>query len=784
MKKFFLAGTALMLTLCMMLSSALALDATILRVDAEEAEANGFYPNIREIITVGDTVYLCGTLTDNSYAPEILRWQKGMEAPETYVSGLLYVRYFDSLTEAQGIIEAREMDVADPEHGITRIFSDGERILALNHLNGKIFAIKAQDGKPVYEDVATIQDTSMFFHQSEEYRYFISPENMLCAGGKVFWQYSDWNEQTGENIRAVVSIDLKDGRVSTVPIDEVRSIAVYKDGKLLVLTRNPENEWDDVKQAYRPMNMHLYDPATDKVENIGEFSYPSWRPEYLLYSEALDALIYDNGTRIMGLFNNFKEEKQVGYLPMGYVNACVIQDDTIIVCGNSDSGVLARTLSKDFKTDEYVNVYGGYMDSASRAFAEDYPQIPVYSVNAGSEDAVSIDLLMNAGADAPDIMQLQVSTSVYNRLAAKGYCADLSGYPKLAAFVNDLYPVYRDAVTGPNGEIFAIPTYAYSYDGFFINKTVMEEMELTVEDLPTNLVDLCAFITRWNKEYVEKYPNYNAIEYFSNYKENMFNLMFERYIAYCDANGLDIRFDTPVFREMIAALEAIESKELEESLKGTNPEQSEYRQPLFWRNNSVVGNWYAFGGNDVSSIFVPMGLTKDAGYRTGVHLSVMFLNPKSQHKEAAVRLMEYMIDGIDDMTSYVLMATRTEPLESKYFAEWLEREQKSLADLEAKLATAAEEEKADLQSMIADEKAYMERNMSRMQYNIGPEALKTYREVIMPYVYVRTPSFLDTSEDAVTGEFDSLKKQYLDGKINIDKFIRDADAKLMMMQSE
>lgn len=783
MKKFFLTGTALILTLCLMLSSALAVDTTILRVDREEAENTGVYPNIREIITIGDTVYLCGTLTENSYAPEILCWRQGMEAAETYISGLLYVPYYDSLEEAQRSIEAWEMDV-DLQHGITRLFTDGERILALNHLNGQIFAITEKDGKPVYEDIVTIQDTSMFFHQSENYAYFISPENVLCMGGKVFWQYSDWNEQKGENIRAVVSFDLKDGSVKNTSLKEVRSMTAYKDGKLLVLTRDPENEWDEVKQAYRPMDMLIYDPETDKTENVGEFNYPSWRPDYILYSEALDALVYDSNTRVMGLFNNLKEEKQVGYLPLDYVNACVMMGDTIIVSGNSDSGVIARTLSKDFKTDEYVNVYSGYMDSASRAFAEDYPQIPVYFMNSSSNDAVSIDLLMNAGADAPDIMQLQIATSVYTRLAAKGYCADLSGYPKLAAYVADLYPAYRDAVTGPNGEIFAIPTHGYSYDGFYVNKHVMEEMELTIEDIPTNLVELCAFVTRWNEEYVEKYPNYNAVEYFSNYKENMFNLMFTRYIAYCDANNLDIRFDTPVFREMIAALEAMESKELEDSLKGTNPEESDYRQGLIWRNNAVVGNWYDLGAEDSNSIFVPMGLTKDAGYRTGVYLSVMFLNPKSQHKEAAVKLMEYMIDGLGDMESYTLLATKTEPLESKYFAEWYEREQKALAELETMLTTARDDEKADLQTMIADEKAYIERNISRMQYTISPNAIKTYREVIMPYVYVSTPSFLDTSENAVTGEFDSLMKQYLDGKINIDKFIRDADAKLMMMQSE
>ena len=783
MKRFLLRGAALMLILCLMMPTALAVDATILRVDTEEEEANGFYTMIRDLAVVGDTVYLYGSMTDNTYATEILRWKPGMESAEPYISGLLFTRFFDKLDEAKVNVEDREMDV-DVEHGVTKMFTDGERLLGLNHLNGKIFAITEKDGKPVFEDIVTLKDMTALYHQSEDYAYFISPESVICVSGKVLWQYSDWNDQTGENVRGVMAFDLKDGSVVKTSPENIISIVAYKDGKALMLSRSDENAWDEIKQAYRPMDMLSYDPATDKAKKIGEFSYQQWRPDYLLYSEAMDALVYNVDTRVMGLFNNLKEEKQVGYVPLSYASCCAILNDSLVISGNRDSGVIARTLSKDFKTDEYVNVLDGYMDKASRAFAEDYPQIPIYSVVGSNYDAVSIDLLMNAGADAPDIMQLNMDYSVYTKLAAKGYCADLSGYPKLAAFVNDLYPAYREAVTGPNGEIFAIPTRGYSYDGFFVNKAAMEDMGLTIDDIPTNLVELCAFITRWNDEFVEKFPNYNAVEYFSDYKKNMFNLMFNRYIAYCNATKQEVKFDTPVFREMISAMEAMETKELEASLKSPDPEKSDYKQPLIYCNSEVVGNWYDFNNEDSGTIFLPMGLTKDAGYYTGVNMWVMFLNPKSQHKEYAVKLMEYMIDGIYDSDAYTLLATKTEPLKNSYFDEWLESNQKQLEEMEKNLADAPEEMKADLQSMIADQKAYIERRTSQMQYTISPHAIEVYRETIMPYVYVSTPSFLDASEDAVTSEFNSLKQQYLDGKINIDKFIRDADGKLLMMQSE
>lgn len=784
MKKICLTAIALMLTMCLMTSAALAVDTSILRVDEETAENGGSF-QIRSIVTVGDAAYLLVGNYDNPYAPEIRRWKPGMEDAEAYLGGILFVGYFDTMESAEITVKDMELD-ADPIHGISQLFTDGERLMAYNHLNGLIFAIAEQDGKPVYEDVVTVKDPAVTYHVSEDYSYFVNPQMTACVGGKLLWLYSDWDEESSESFRRVLSFDLKDGSVSTVALEYPVYVIAYKDGKALVLDRDEKNAYDRERNTYRPWDLMLYDPAADKLEKVAEMSDGDnyWRPEYLIYSESMDALIYDRGTRVMGLFNQFKDEKQVGYLPMSYVSTGAMLGNHLVVTGNSEYGVLIRELSADFKADVYVNVYNGYMDRASRAFADDYPQIPVYSVTSANTDAVTLDLLMNAGPDAPDIMQLGMGRSSFARMAEKGYCADLSGYPKLAAFVADLYPVYRDAVTGPNGEIYAIPVSAYSSDGFFVNKEVMEAMGLTLDDIPTNLVDLCAFCTRWNDEFVDEYPNFTVMDCVSDYRSGMFDLIYNRYIAYCQANGLEIRFDTPVFREMIAAMEAMEIGDLNDSLKTTNPEVSEYKQPLIWRGNMLVGRWGEFMSESSDIIFIPMGLTKDIGYNTAVELEVIFLNPKSQHKDAAVKLMEYMIDYIYDTDLYTLLSTKTEPVENEYYAEWLENEQNWIAELEENLANAPDEEKADWQTQLDGERAWFERYEPTMRYNLHPETIAAYREIILPYVFVASPSFMSTSDEATAKAFTSLTSQYKDGKINIDRFISEMDGKLMMMQME
>ena len=262
--------------------------------------------------------------------------------------------------------------------------------------------------------------------------------------------------------------------------------------------------------------------------------------------------------------------------------------------------------------------------------------------------------------------------------------------------------------------------------------------------------------------------------------------MNTRYIAYYNAIGEPLKFDTPIFREMMAALEAMESKELEDSLKSKNPdpEVSDYKQGIIWRNDLLVGNWYDYRRENSDRVFLPMGLTKDAGYHTGAEVQVMFLNPKSQHKESAVKLMEYMIDYLYDTDAYTLLSTKTEPVENKYFEEWLEVQQTDLAAYEKSLAEAPEEDKEEWQMALDEKKAYIERRTPEMQYDISPYAIQNYREVIMPYVYVVTPTFLDSSDEGATSEFNTLIKQYQDGKIDIERFIREADGKLLMMQNE
>lgn len=775
MKKMcaFLAG--MILTMCLAFSSALAADTTLLSWLGESEE---FY-YVYQVVTAGDTAYFLTRMDDNAAC--IYTWKEGQQDAELWAEGLLDISYFDQLKDVESWLENSSRDASMAKKGLSRLFSDGERLMGLNHLTGEIFTVDAKNGVMETQVLTTIQDTSFFYHVEDDYSYVISPQEVVAAGGKMLWYYVDWDNATGRNIYRIISVDLADGSVKAASVEYPMAMTNAGDGTVLVLCRDSENAYDSQRKEYKPFEILRYDPAADKAEKVGELKTEQWLYE-IGYHAGMDMLIWQDDTRIMGL-KGFKEEMQLAYIPSSGSNDLGVVGQNVLTRASSDEGVFVRTIQEHYSTEQKLNILNGYMDEASRSFAAKYPQVPVYSVSGDYGDAELLSITMNAGEDAPDVLTMPVAYSPFDTLKDKGYCADLSGYPALAEYVANLYPVYREAVTGENGEIWAVPMSVYSYDGYFVNKTVMEDMGLTAEDMPTNLVELCEFATRWNDEFVDEYANYALLEYTEHYKEAMFDIILDEWVSYCTAKGQALKFDDPIFREMIAALEKMEVKELDASMKRTNPEESEYKQALIWRNVSVVGYWTDFYKEDSDRIFIPMTLTKDTDYVEGAYMHIAFINPKSEHKELAAEYLGYQLEALSDSEKAVLLTTHAAPVERENYQEWVEEAQQSLKELEKSLAEAKDEEKKDWEAVIAEQKAYIERLPER-RWRISEGAIRSYVDVVMPGVFVRTRDLLNYGSEGAPVEIDTLTQRYKDGQISIDQFIREIDGKLRMMQME
>ena len=773
MRKILTAALCLMMALCLC-AGALAADRTLLSREAEEADDNDyFYP--QQLLAVGDTLYiLCSR--DESFS--LYRWREGMDEAELLTDALFRGSRFDTMEDALAYVEHADVPVpGDPEHAIGNlVFTDGERLLALNELNGRLFAFSVENGKVVYEDLATVEDATLLRHESDDFSYWLYPTSRAVAGDKLLMPISDWNDATGEQDCRMVVLDLTTGALTKADIPYAEPVVSYKDGKALLVSRDPQNSYDSEKGEYYPFDLVVWNPADNTTQTVGQLQ-EDWL-NGAAYLPAEDALIYMNNTRIMGV-TGLTQQEQYGYAPVTYGQSPTVVGNSLAFISNDR--VYLRTLTKGFDTNDYVTVYGSYMDDGAEAFAEKYPQTPVYFYQDYYGTAEELSQAMLTGDDAMDVLRMSNDETTLSTLMDKGYCADLSGDAELMAYVGSLYPAFRDAVMR-DGKLCAIPVSAYSYDGWFVNLTVMEDMGLTVEDLPTNFVELCAFANRWNDEWVEEYPSYTLVSYVEDYKQQMFYWMFRGYVSYCQAENIELRFDTPVFRALMAALESLDVEELNRGANLANEDETNYRAGLFMEGYGVVGSFYDPDKPNPASMLMPMTLTADTAWHPEVHMEVLFVNPRSVHTDAALRLIKEEIAHLGDTYEHALRMDATDPVRYDYYDQWLKSAQKALDDARKALEEAGEADKKDYQVQVEE----MERSLEyvkKNEYMISEGSIRYYQEQIAPAMFVSSPSIFALSEDA-SGELSTLIERYLQGQIKAEQMIREMDGKVMMMQLE
>ncbi len=778
MKKWLAAFISLTLALCVA-ASALAADATVFRRNEDE-EGSRYVTGVQ---TVGDTLYIL-MRRNEPVSMELYRWKLGMAEPELVAGELCYARRFDTLEMALAAKEeGGEQDpvIGDPVYGVADgMWSDGERLLFLNPLNGRIFTITGESGKPVFEDVC-VMDMTELTHVSgdgeDAYRYYTGMEQSAVAGNKLYISAYDWNDSTGESVYKGLLVDLSTGEVKQAKAGYAQAVTPYKDGKLLMASRDLQKEWDEEKNAFYPFTLSVYDPAADEVETVG-----TWQRDYIngqiCYDSAHDALLYLDETRLMGL-THLTTLEQYGYLPDNYARSMTMLGDSLVFA--NDERVILRTVTPDFSTEESVTVYGGWFGSAEQSFSDAYPQVPIYMYSEYFDSAEALSQALVTGDSTIDLLRLGTTYSDFYRLMEKGYCADLSGEAEIMAYINRLHPVYRDSVT-KDGKVYAVPMSAYSYGSWTVNRQVMEEMGLTIEDIPTNFLDLCAFATRWNDEWVEEFPSYTLINYTEDYKQQLFYLVMQSYIDYYQAKGLELRFNTPEFRALMEAIEGMRVDDLNEGANLPNEDETNYRMGLLNNYASLVGS-FSDPELNTDSICIPMTLTKDTDYVIGAELEIMFINPRSKNIQSTLNLLKYKIseENMDKYTLSTLMADKTDPVPNEYYDDMVEQEEKYLAQLEKSLEKADDADKRNIQEQIDWQKEWMEKSMPQHRYQISEGAIRYYLDEVVPYVYVKRPTLMNEER---SGDLSTLMERYIQGQIKLDQFIKDMDGKVMMMQME
>lgn len=757
----------LLLALCMLAPCALAESTALTLMD--DLDENAY---LNDLYVAGDTAYfLCSAMDNRSL---LYQWKVGMDKPQLISDKLL--RVYSGVPTEDLRTMYKDVENPDLDHAFTYLFTDATRLLALNATSGLIFQIIPGEGGVTYQDITTLKDMTLFQHVEEEYSYFMDPRDIVVSGNNLVCMIADYDQEFREFNR-ILKVSLETGDVTELPVKYALKMTAYKDGKVLLALRQEEHAQevrDEKNNRYYPLDLAELDPATGTVNKLGILDMDTYRPNWT-WCEALQAPVWVDNARVKA-YLGLSEIKQVGYLPGNYANNIGFLGNLILA--STGDTVYVREVSADFKADVYLNTQGVYGQGGLK-FAARHPEVPVYASDNYYTDLESLAQAMVTGSDSLDIISMSVSYSNFNIMLRKGYCADLSAYPAITEAVGRMYEPFQEAVKNKDGQICAVPISAWS-SGWRVNLNVMEEIGLTMDELPTNYVELSQFVTRWNEEFAHDYDMYTVFSTSgSDYiKNNLFNYAITDYLNYCQAQGGSIRFDTPVFRQLVEAIDAMDVDGILPSFEAKN---DIWRDSLFDFGYTVIGN---FSDNDTYSAPLPMSLTADTPIVNTADVTVVFINPKSKHLDLAAEYVACMLEALDTNAQYVLYADMKDPVENPYYESNIASIEESIADLEKMLETADPSDKKDIELNLEDTRKWLEEYKTYYRYDISETALQRYQQEIAPTIAVGKPTFLNSTKENRNAELSTLISRYRAGQIKLDQFIREADQKLMMMEME
>ena len=711
-------------------------------------------PSVITVMPVGDTLYILARQqnADTRLYEEVLyAYTLGASAaPELVCDDFCYTRHYLTLAQVPAEDSARYAD------GFGYLFSDGENLYGFNNLTGSMARLTFSQGVMSREEVCTV-DLDALRVKGVDYEYLMDLNTTVCANGYITFVFTDWRMDVPAS--TLYSISLADGSVEKHPLAQpVMYLADAGEDVLLGITYPAADAATGQATPAGIVSIRRSDGAITRLRDWPEDQVPA----QVAYHRATDTLYYA-APSIVWAMPALGQPEKVAYTTLAYTDSMRVLDAGYAVLWGLD-GVEIRRLDPASLPVHTLTVVNQRRDvEAAKAFAQENPEVPlIYPEGTYG--------LQELAQETVDVAALWVEDG-FDALAAEGYCADLSGSQVLMDFAQSLYPAIREEVMR-DGKLLAIPI-GFRSNQMFYNAGKLAEIGLTAADMPATLPELCQFITRWNREWMNDPAKANVMPLCTLLpnRQVVLELMLESYRGYYDATGQPLNFDTPLFHELLTALEAMDASSLDQ------PQQmSDLQYDQFYQLYSGVllynGLLYAA---DVESgnVALPLALNSQTEPQIGISLQVLFVNAHSANSAQALRLLECYVETMDAYTKIPLCPAYNEPLANASYGEY----QSQLAQLQARLPEAALEEKPRMEERIAFYQGILADGSVR-PWHISPETIARYREAIGPYLYVKHTKPLRDSGSQAFVQIQFLQGRYLQGEITRAQFIHGLNEQL------
>lgn len=757
------------LCLCLLFSAALAEAVDInLHVMTDYTDADAW--TVRSGQVVGANLYL---LVSNLYSGSndgqvrLERWSAGMNEPETVLEGLR--SYRNESTDATTPV-------------VTRLLADGECLYGFDESSRQVMRLVDGAGSAAVQPLCTLEAVEQ--KPSEDGIYYDSYVNsMFMQDGEVVRLAENYGQ--GESSLLVERYALDTGKlIAQQGVDStLRALCAYKDGKYLALVQ-PVPGPEDMEA---PMTqMAIYDPATGGTTPVATLngSYLN----NLTYDRESDTAYYCGDATIYAVPLATGESRVSAYLP---VNAWSGSDTTfaalsggMIVYANGD-GTYVRRLDAPELAAGALTVANEGGTTKHMAVVAEHPELNVTLASEYPQTMEELTTAMVSGTGSMDVLCLTTSYNPVERLIDKGYAADMSGYPELMAVVGRMDPRFTQSVMR-DGKLYALPV-ALSTNTLGVNADVMEKLGLTESDLPTTWLEFLDFAANYYYDYGEE--NADVVLMDLNMRRSLFQMIRDQYVAAQLRDTGSVSFDTPLFRKLMQALEAIDFTELDpyevkgdKVWEGNDANEFYEKQQLFTRYSEASPRSMGQSGYGRSNQPLVLRLDGETEPVLPVSMTVMIVNPRSTRMDQAAAYLTAYAGHYDAETENIMFfPDQNDPVPNSYYEVQKQSYEESLRDVDSRIEKADESEKASLRETREQIQGYLD-ELENQRMSVTEEMIQAYREQVAPYLYVTPQTPLTNPESS--NELDTLTSQYLDHAIDLDTYIREMDQRVRMMMLE
>ncbi len=375
----------------------------------------------------------------------------------------------------------------------------------------------------------------------------------------------------------------------------------------------------------------------------------------------------------------------------------------------------------------------------------------------GTFDEIATQLTINS--DSFDLMILNSRNDV-TRLRDKGYYRDLSDLPEVVAYVDQLYPEWRDFCR-KGEEIWALPVMVSDCTTILYNATLWEQLDMG--PLPTDFSSLLDLVERWYESNLrEDYclfgsPVVGRVDsyYF------LYQALMNYYPVSCRVNNQPLQFDTETFVGLLTRLNDLRDilKELDAYVPNTFAHESfpdDNRPLLFPYAGTSTFSYNAWqpespsdhNGNiyENSQIYrsLPLSITQDQEPMGLFDLAVMVVNPSSSNMELVTQLLSYIAANPTPTTQCTLLQDQPQGIRSQNYEEQSKLLEEKLKEMDDFLLLREKEYEAgnltpleirEYREDIERDKQRMTRMVELDMWAVTPETTDLYYQFI-PYAHL------------------------------------------------